>query len=99
MAFLNELRRLGRSSQRRRRTFSARDEAADLIEIAGAHFALVPRRRIAFFLAGELASLKFRVRSHSARLEIKRQLEHRVIERVESRERDELEPVAHPEQA
>src|SRR5262249_18407228 len=53
------------------------------------------RRRIAVGLSGELRLLELRIRGHAVVLVVARKLEHRVIERVEAGERDELELVAH----
>src|SRR5580658_9415491 len=67
----------------------------DGIEVAGADLALVLGGRVAGSLRGELRLLQRHVRGHLLRLVAARQLEHRVVERVEAGERDELEAIAH----
>src|SRR2546422_1898959 len=58
------------------------------------HEFLVAHRGVAVLLGGELAALELRVGRHPSFLIIPRQREHGVVQRVERRERHELELVA-----
>ena len=93
-ARLVELRFLGRALHRRHRRLARRDRLRHGVEVAGADFALVLRRREAAFSAANSAPAAD-VRASSASRVAARQLEHRVVERVEAGQRDELELVAH----
>src|SRR5450631_621448 len=90
-----ELRGFGRVVKRRGRAETAGDGGRHQIEVAGADFALMARRRIAVLLGSELGLLQTRVGRHAFRLVAAGQFEHAMVERVEARQRDELELVAH----
>src|SRR5580658_4001193 len=92
---LLELLLLGTAGERGDRGSSAAHRLRDGIEVAGADLALVLGGRVAGSLRGELRLLQRHVRGHLLRLVAARQLEHRVVERVEAGERDELEAIAH----
>ena len=64
------------------------------VEVAGADLALVARRRVAALLEVELPLLELDVGGHAARRVAVCELEHRLVERVEAGQRDELELVA-----
>src|SRR5713226_1578169 len=81
-----ELRGFGRVVQRRGRRGTAGDGGRHQIEIAGADFALMARRRIAVLLGCELGLLQAGVSRHAFGLVAARQLEHAVVERVEARQ-------------
>src|SRR5207253_8801249 len=88
-----ELRLLGRALEREGRRVG-RHRLRDEVEVAGADFALVARRRVPELLEGELVLLKLDVRRHRAGRVAVRKLEHGGVQRVEAGEGDELEPVA-----
>ena len=69
------------------------------VEVTRAHEGLVARGAIAVGFAGELALLEPGITEHAFGAIGRRQFEHRQIERVPSRERDELEAVAQRRQA
>src|SRR5439155_24737944 len=87
-----ELRFFGRAREREGRALAERSE--DRVEVARADLALVAGRRVPLPLERELAFLKLDVGRHAAVAVAVRQLEHRLVERVETGEGDELEPVA-----
>src|SRR5204862_8045618 len=88
-----ELCLLGRALERERLALG-RDCLRDEVEVAGADFVLVARRRIAELLELELPLLQPHVRGHLLRRVTVRELEHRGVERGEAGERDEEERVA-----
>src|SRR5712664_110519 len=90
-----ELRGFGRIVKRRGRRGAAGDGGRHQIEVAGADFALMARRRIAVLLGCELGLLQAGIGRHAFGLVAARQFEHAVVERVETRQRDKLELVAH----
>src|ERR671919_569965 len=90
-----ELRLLGGAAEGQRRALAARDGLRDEVEVAGADLSLVARGRVPRVLELELALLKTNVGGHALGRISPRQLEHRLVERVEAGERDELEPIAH----
>src|SRR5262249_5797948 len=65
------------------------------VEIAGTDLALMLHRRIAVGLGREFCLLDLAVAGHAALAEGARELEARIVEAVEARERDELVLVAH----
>src|SRR5262245_29018315 len=67
----------------------------DLVEVTGADLALVTRRSVPLRFGRELGLLQLHVGRHVLRGVAARQVEHAVVERVESRQGDELELVAH----
>src|SRR2546427_897233 len=84
-----------RPFHRERRRGSARDDLAYLIEIFRANEGLVFDRAIPLFPGSEFFVLQLRVRRHPPVFVILREPEHGEIQRVETRERDELKAVAH----
>ncbi len=72
-----------------------RDRGRDQVEVAGAGLALVAGGGVAELLRPELSLLEPDVGGHALAYEARGQVEHRVVEHVESGQRDELEPVAH----
>src|SRR6516162_3605302 len=90
-----ELLFLGAAGERRNGGVAAAHRLGDRIEVAGANFALVLDGAVAGGLGGELGLLQLDVGGHLLRLVAARQLEHRVVECVESGERDELEAITH----
>src|SRR6266403_587387 len=90
-----ELLRFRAALERRNRGVAAAHRLSHIVEIARADFALMFRCRVALVLGGEFRLLERDVRAHLLRLVAPGELEHRVVERMEARERDELEPVAH----
>src|SRR5882672_7595116 len=90
-----ELRGFGRVMERRGRRGAPGDGGRDQVEVAGADFALVARRRIAVLLRGELSLLQAGIGRHAFGLVAARQLEHTMVERVEARQSHELEFVTH----
>src|SRR5260370_20442672 len=86
-----ELRRLGRPRQRGSRRMAAGDDLCNFIEVAGSYQALVRYRAITKFLGCEFFLLQSRVCSHACLRIAARQVEHAHVQRVESRERHELE--------
>src|SRR5690606_11021131 len=89
-----ELLLLGRPAQRGGRGVG-RDGRADQVEVAGADLALVAGGGVAAALGGELRLLEVHVRGHALTRVPVREVEHRVVERVEPGEGDELELVPH----
>src|SRR5712664_2683709 len=90
-----ELRGFGRIVKRRGRRGAAGDGGRHQIEVAGADFALMARRRIAVLLGRELGLLQAGVSRHALSLVAARQFEHAVVERVEARQCHELELITH----
>src|SRR5919197_2198400 len=90
-----ELRLLGRAGQRGRVRVAAGDHERYLLEVPSADLLLVLDRGEPCVLRGELALLQVGVGRHALVAIAAGQLEHRVVERVEARQRDELESVAH----
>ena len=74
---------------------TARDDLCNFIEIAGSYEALVRDRAVTKFLGRELFLLQSRVCGHACLRIAARQVEHAHVQRVESRERHELEFVTH----
>jgi hypothetical protein len=74
------------------------DNLSNVVEVAGAHFVLMPGRTVSMFFGRELLLLQFRIRLHSSIAITLRQLKHAVIERVETGQGNELEFVAHRSQ-
>src|SRR6185295_4999800 len=95
LLLVEELLVFGRAVQRRGRSGAAGDHLRDLVEVAGADLALVLDRGEALLGGGELLLLQLDEGGHAAARIAVRQLEHRVVERVEAGEGDELELVAH----
>src|ERR671910_405095 len=89
-----ELGFLRRARECERGRASTRDQLRDGVEVAGADLALVARGRVAVLLELELMLLDAHVGGHSLFDIPARQLEHCRVQRVEARERDELELVA-----
>ena len=71
------------------------DNLSNIVEVAGAHFVLMPGRTVSMFFGRELRLLQFRIRLHSSIAIASRELKHAVIERVETGQGNELEFVAH----
>src|SRR5262245_194260 len=90
-----ELLVLGGAVQRRIGRLAGGDHLCDLVEVAGANLALVLDRGEALLRGGELLLLELDESGHVVARVAVRQLEHRVVERVEAGQRDELELVAH----
>src|SRR5215471_13763557 len=67
----------------------------DEVEVTGAHLALVTRGGVPVRLGAELGVLQPHVGGHTLFAVPASQFEHRVVQRVESGQRDELELVAH----
>ena len=89
-----ELLFLGRTLERGRRRLALLDRLRHRVEIAGADFALVLDGREAAIGGGEFLLLKLDECAHLVSRVVVREIEHRIVERVEAGERDELEPVA-----
>src|SRR3954453_17627058 len=94
-ATCSELVGFGASFERERRRGALRDRLADLIEPARPDLGLVLRRRVAVRLHRELLLLQLHIGGHALGRVALGQVEHAGVERVEPRQRDELEPVAH----
>ncbi len=90
-----ELFLFGRTLQGGGRAFAAGDDLRDIVEVTGADFALVPRRRVAVRLDRKLRFLQFGIRRHAAFSVAAGQVKHAVIERVESSQGNELKLVTH----
>src|SRR5882724_12620821 len=90
-----ELRGFGRVVKRRGRRGATGDGGRHQIEVAGADFALMARRRIAVLLGCELGLLQTGVSRPAFGLVAARQFEHAVVERVEARQGHELELITH----
>src|ERR1044072_1080596 len=95
MLSAHKLRLLGRSFQRDRRAAAAMHDLRNLVEIAHAHKLLVPDRLVSLPLGREFARLQVGIGSHATLLIVLREREDAVIQRVEARQRDELEFVPH----
>src|SRR5690606_27118654 len=67
----------------------------ELVEVARADLALVPGRRVAASFGAELRFLQFHVGRHLPFAVARGQVEHGIVERMESGQGDELEAVAH----
>src|SRR6185369_3231876 len=83
---VEELLVFGRAVQRRGGGFPARNHGGDLVEVARAYLALVLDRGEAFFGGGELLLLQLDEGAHVVARVAVRELEHRVVERVEAGE-------------
>ena len=90
-----KLRLFGRARQRGYRRPAALDHLRDLVEVSGPDFALMLGRRVADFLSGKLGVLQAHVRAHLLVHIAGRKLEHAIVERMETGERNELELIAH----
>ncbi len=71
------------------------NDLCDLIEVPGAYLALVFGRGVSKVLKLELRLLQLRVAGHAMCTVLVRQLEHAVVEGMETGQGDELEPVSH----
>src|SRR5699024_1919258 len=71
------------------------DRGRDQVEVSGADLALMAGRGVSALLSGELALLQVDVGLHLLAGVAVSQIEHRVVERVEAGQGDELELVAH----
>src|SRR4051812_42424543 len=89
-----ELRLLGRPAHGGGLRLAAGDRHRDLLEVARADLVLVLDRGVALLLVGELGLLELGVGRHAVLAVAAGELEHRVVERVEAGEGDELEGVA-----
>src|SRR6266478_6054616 len=83
------------ASERGGRRIAARNDLGDFVEVAGPDEALVGDGAIAEFLRGKFFLLEFRIRGHAGLRVAARKVEHGHVQRVEARQRDELEFVAH----
>src|SRR3954470_4925651 len=92
---VEELLVFGRAMQGSGGSVAAGHDLRDLVEVAGADLALVLDRGEAFLRGGELFLLQLDEGAHVVARVAVRELEHRVVERVEAGQRDELELVAH----
>ncbi|CAM2159461.1 hypothetical protein PT2222_50299 [Paraburkholderia tropica] len=92
--FIEKLLVFRRTVQRRGRRV-ALDRLRHGVEVARAHFALMLHGGEALLGRGELGLLEFHERAHVLTRIAVREVEHRVVQRVEACERDELELVAH----
>src|SRR5580693_8568589 len=90
-----ELRGFGGVVKCRGRRGAAADGGRHQVEVSGADFALMARRRIAVLFGCELRLLQAGVSRHAFGLVAARQFEHAVVERVEARQGHKLEFVAH----
>src|SRR5687767_8861580 len=81
--------------QRRGGRLAAGDHLGDLVEVARADLALVLDRGEALLRGGELLLLQLDESAHLLARVAVGELEHRVVERMEAGEGDELELVAH----
>src|SRR5204863_5410310 len=81
---IEELLVLGRAVQRRGRGGAAGDDLGDLVEVARAYLALVLDGGEALLGGGEFLLLQLDEGRHAAARVAVRQLEHRVVERVEA---------------
>src|SRR5713226_1716941 len=86
---------LGGASQRGDERIAAGNYLGNFVEVPGADKALVRDGAVAEFLRGEFFLLKFRVRRHACLRVAAREMEHGHVERMEPRQRDELELVPH----
>src|SRR5690349_4646731 len=94
-----ELRLFGAALHGARRELPGGDSRLHGIEVARAYERLVSSGAIAGGFARELALLKAGIAEHSFLSIGRGQLEHRVVERMPSRERNELEAIAERRQA
>src|SRR5688572_1689794 len=90
-----ELLVLGRAVQRGRGRLAGLDHLRHVVEVAGAHLALVLDGGEATLGGREFLLLQLDERGHALARVAVREVEHAVVERVEAGERDELELVAH----
>src|SRR5262245_57435102 len=91
----SELPTLGRTLQGGGRRGPAGDRLRHEVEVSGADLLLVLRRGVSIVGECELVLLEAHVRAHPLVGVAARELEHRRVQRVEPRERHELEAVAH----
>src|ERR1700735_3542830 len=89
-----ELTLFGRAGQRGRRRRRV-DGGRDPVEVTGTDLALVLGRGVTALLGRELALLQLDVCAHLVTCIAVGQIEHRVVQRVEAGQRDELELEAH----
>src|SRR6185437_14391615 len=92
---LAELSLLGGTGQRRGGRLALLDRLGDGVEVAGADFALVLHRGEAALAGGKLLLLQLDEGAHLAAGVAVGQVEHAVVEAVETGQGDELELVAH----
>src|SRR5215472_4843083 len=85
----------GRARERGGLRSPAGDREVDGVEIAGTDLALVLDGGVAVLLGGEFRLLQLAVAGHATRAERAGELEARIIEAVEARQRDELVLVTH----
>src|SRR5690242_1676175 len=90
-----ELLVLGRPMQRRQRRLTRLHHLRDLVEVTGSYFALVLDRGEPTLGRCKFALLQLDERSHVLACVTVREIEHRIVERMESCESDELELVTH----
>src|SRR2546423_14851453 len=90
-----ELCFLCRTFQSGRRGHAASDGLGNLVEVARSHLALVLGGGIATWLHREFSLLQPRIRRHAALFVAEGQLEHAVVESVETCQRHKLEDIAH----
>src|SRR5580704_14507686 len=90
-----ELLLLGTARERSDRGGTGGDGLGDIIKVACTDFALMFGGGVAARLSREFGLLKRNIGRHLTGLVAARQLEHRVIERVEAGQGNELELVAH----
>src|SRR6516164_5124375 len=91
-----KLLRLGGARECGGRGGAARDDVLHLVEVAGADEALVLCGGVAVLtLAFKLRFLQSGIGAHALELVFARKFEHAVVQRMETRKRDELEFVAH----
>src|SRR5512132_2879498 len=95
LRLVEELLVLGRTLEGRGRRLAALHGLRDRVEVAGAHFALVLDRREALPARREPPFLKPDEGGHVVPRIAVRQVEHRMVEAVEARERDELKLVTY----
>src|SRR6202790_4714124 len=95
LRFVEKLLVFGRSLERGGRGPCALDRLRHRVEVAGPHLTLMLDRGEALGDRRELRFLQLDERRHLAASVAMRQIEHAVIQTVETRERDELELVAH----
>src|ERR1700676_882470 len=95
LRFVKKLLVFGRSLERGGRGPCALDRLRDCVEVAGPHLALVLDRGEALGDRRELRFLQLDERCHLAASVAMRQIEHAVVQAVETGEGDELELVAH----
>ena len=86
---------LGRTGHCARARAARCQDRANHVEIACSDFALVPGCCITKFLAGEFSLLKTRIGSHSMMAIVSGQVEHAVIQGMETGQCYELECISH----